>query len=117
MRIQNVDPDIAEALGLASAKGALVTDVPEGPALEAGLRAGDVILSFGGEPIDDTRELVRLVAESEVGRSVDVVVFRERRRDDAEGRDRPAGGDDACRRARVAAGLPLRPRARKPCSA
>jgi serine protease Do len=77
VRIQNVDPDVADALGLASAKGALVTDVPEGPALAAGLKAGDVILGFGGEEIDDTRELVRLVADTEVGRSVDVVVFRD----------------------------------------
>jgi serine protease Do len=78
VRIQNVDPDVAEALGLPSAKGALVTDVPEGPALEAGLKAGDVILKFGGEEIDDTRELVRIVAETEIGRAVDVVVFRDR---------------------------------------
>jgi serine protease Do len=77
VRIQNVDPDMADALGLAGAKGALVTDVPEGPALTAGIKAGDVILSFGGEPIDDTRELVRIVADTEVGRSVDVVVFRD----------------------------------------
>jgi serine protease Do len=77
VRIQNVDPDVAEALGLTSAKGALVTDVPEGPALDAGLKAGDVILKFGDEAIDDTRELVRIVADTEVGRSVEVVVFRD----------------------------------------
>jgi serine protease Do len=77
VRIQNVDPDMADALGLDGAKGALVTDVPEGPALAGGIKAGDVILSFGGEPIEDTRELVRIVADTEVGRSVDVVVFRE----------------------------------------
>jgi serine protease Do len=77
VRIQNVDPDMADALRLDSAKGALVTDVPEGPALAGGMKAGDVILSFGGEPIDDTRELVRIVADTEVGRSVDVVVFRD----------------------------------------
>jgi serine protease Do len=77
VRIQNVDPDMADALGLAGAKGALVTDVPEGPALAAGIKAGDVVLKFDGEVIDDTRELVRIVAESEIGRSVDVVVFRE----------------------------------------
>ena len=67
VRIQNVDPDVAEALGLDEAEGALVTDVPEGPALDAGLKAGDVILDFGGEPIEDTRELVRVVADTEVG--------------------------------------------------
>jgi serine protease Do len=78
VRIQNVDEDMAEALGLAKAEGALVTDVPEGPAAAAGLRAGDVIMSFDGEPIEDTRELVRVVADTEVGRSVEVIVFRER---------------------------------------
>jgi serine protease Do len=55
VRIQNVDPDVAEALGMTEAKGALVTDVPEGPALEAGLRAGDVILEFDGQRVPDTR--------------------------------------------------------------
>ena len=77
VRIQNVDPDMADALGLADAKGALVTDVPEGPALAAGMKAGDVVLRFDGEAIDDTRELVRIVAESEIGRTVDVVVYRD----------------------------------------
>jgi serine protease Do len=77
VRIQNVDPDMADALGLDGAMGALVTDVPEGPALASGMRAGDVILSFAGEPVEDTRELVRIVADTEVGRTVEVVVFRE----------------------------------------
>jgi serine protease Do len=67
VRIQDVDEDIAEGLGLADARGALVTDVPEGPALDAGIEVGDVILSFGGEEIEDTRELVRIVGESGVG--------------------------------------------------
>jgi serine protease Do len=77
VRIQNVDEDVADALGLGEPKGALVTDVPEGPALAAGLRAGDVIVRFGDEEVEDTRELVRIVADSEVGRTVDVVVYRE----------------------------------------
>jgi serine protease Do len=77
VRIQNVDPDVAEALGLDPARGALVTDVPEGPAAEAGMQSGDVILAFDGQEIEDTRELVRVVADTEVGRSVDVVVFRD----------------------------------------
>jgi serine protease Do len=77
VRIQNVDADMAEALGLDGAEGALVTDVPEGPAAKAGFQSGDVVLSFDGEPIEDTRELVRLVAETEVGRRVDVQVFRD----------------------------------------
>jgi len=77
VRIQNVDADMAEAMGLPAPKGAVVTDVPEGPALAAGLKAGDVILKFGDAEIDDTRELVRIVADTEVGKSVDVVVFRD----------------------------------------
>ena len=77
VRIQNVDPDMAEALGLPAAAGALVTDVPEGPALEAGMQAGDVVLVYDGETIEDTRELVRVVAETEVGRDVEILVFRD----------------------------------------
>lgn len=77
VRIQNVDPDVAEALGLAEAQGALVTDVPEGPALSAGMRAGDVIVKFGDEEISDTRELVRVVADTAVGTDIPVVVYRE----------------------------------------
>src|SRR5690606_3060855 len=76
-RIQNVDPDMAEALGLAAPVGALVTDVPEGPALEAGMEAGDVVLVYDGETIEDTRELVRVVADTEVGRTVEILVSRD----------------------------------------
>ncbi|MFT3975006.1 MAG: Do family serine endopeptidase [Amaricoccus sp.] len=76
VRIQNVDKDMAEAMGLPSDKGAVVTDVPEGPALAAGIKSGDVILKFGDADIDDTRELVRIVADTEVGKTVDVVIFR-----------------------------------------
>jgi serine protease Do len=77
VRIQNVDADVADAIGLKEAKGALVTDVPEGPALTAGIKSGDVILKFGGKDVPDTRELVRIVADTAVGKSVDVVVFRD----------------------------------------
>jgi serine protease Do len=76
VRIQNVDPDMAEALGRDSIDGAMVTDVPEGPARQAGIQTGDVILQFDGEVIDDTRELVRIVADTQVGKTVDVLVLR-----------------------------------------
>ena len=76
VKIQDVTPDMAEALGLAADSGAMVTDVPEGPAKEAGMRAGDVITSFAGSPVDDTRSLVRRVAEAPAGEPVDVVVQR-----------------------------------------
>ncbi|MGP1356375.1 DegQ family serine endoprotease [Roseicyclus sp.] len=77
VRIQDVSDDIAEGLGLAEARGALVTDVPEGPALDAGVEVGDVILSFDGEDIQDTRELVRIVGESGVGETVRMTVHRD----------------------------------------
>lgn len=77
VRIQDVSDDVAEALGLETTAGALVTDVPEGPALEAGIESGDVILSFDGANVTDTRELVRRVGNTEVGKAVRIVVFRE----------------------------------------
>jgi serine protease Do len=79
VRIQNLDPDMADALGIDEARGAMVTDVPEGPALEAGVKSGDVILRFGDEEIEDTRELVRIVADTPVGETVEVVVLRDGR--------------------------------------
>lgn len=77
VRIQDVTEDVAEAMGLAKAAGALVTDVPEGPAAEAGMQAGDVIVSFDGRDVVDTRSLVRQVGNTEVGKTVRVVVFRD----------------------------------------
>ncbi|HDR28258.1 DegQ family serine endoprotease [Rhodovulum sp.] len=76
VRIQDVTPDMAEALGLEEARGALVTDVPEGPAAEAGMEQGDVILSFDGVTVDDTRGLVRQVGNTAVGKTVKLTVFR-----------------------------------------
>ncbi len=77
VRIQDVTEDVAEAMGLEKAAGALVTDVPEGPAAESGMLAGDVIVSFDGQDVTDTRSLVRTVGNTEVGKTVRVVVFRE----------------------------------------
>ncbi|MDW3222906.1 MAG: Do family serine endopeptidase [Paracoccaceae bacterium] len=77
VRIQDVTEDVAEAMGLEAASGALVTDVPEGPAMEAGMEAGDVIMSFAGNEVADTRGLVRSVGNSPVGETVRVVVMRE----------------------------------------
>lgn len=77
VRIQDVTEDVAEAMGLDKAAGALITDVLEGPAEEAGLRSGDVIVNFDGVDVSDTRALVRQVGDSEVGKSVRVVVQRD----------------------------------------
>lgn len=95
VRIQDVTKDVADALNLDDAAGALVTDVPAGPALDAGLTQGDIIVTFDGRHVADTRELVRMVADTEVGKAVKVVVLRDGktvqlqvtlgRREDAEG--------------------------------
>ncbi len=77
VRIQDVTSDVAEAMGLADARGALITDVPDGPAKDAGLQAGDVILSFDGVDVADTRGLVRQVGNTEVGKAVRVLVHRD----------------------------------------
>ncbi|NIY72449.1 Do family serine endopeptidase [Marivivens donghaensis] len=78
VRIQDVSPDMVDAIdGLQSVAGALVTSVPEGPAMEAGVEAGDVILTFDGREVADTRELVRIVADSPVGAEVVMNVLRD----------------------------------------
>ncbi|SIR10204.1 serine protease Do [Paracoccus thiocyanatus] len=77
VKIQPVTDDIAESLGLAEVRGAMVTDVPAGPAADAGMKAGDVITRFDGGEVEDPRDLVRRVADAPVGEAVDVVVQRD----------------------------------------
>jgi serine protease Do len=77
VRIQDVTEDVADALGLERARGALVTEVMEGPARDAGMQASDVILRFDDGAVRDTRDLVRRVADAGVGRAVEVVIFRD----------------------------------------
>ena len=77
VNIQDLDIDMAEALGLEKTNGALVSNVPEGPAKEAGILAGDVILNFDGKEVVDTRGLIKEVGNSEVGKAVRVIVQRD----------------------------------------
>ena len=78
IRIQQVTDEIAESLGLDKARGALVTDVDQnGPAAKAKLQPGDVILSFDGKPIERTRQLPRLVAETPADKTVKVSLWRD----------------------------------------
>lgn len=77
VRIQEVTDEIAESLGMDEAMGALVAGVSDdGPAAGADIQPGDVIVEFDGKPIDSMRELPRIVAETAIGKEVDVVVFR-----------------------------------------
>lgn len=78
VRIQTVTDEIAESLGMEEAKGALVASItPDGPADEAGLEAGDIILRFNNEPVDEMRQLPRLVAETNVSSEVSVTYLRD----------------------------------------
>ena len=78
VRIQQVTGELADALELDEPKGALVASLtPGGPAEDAGLEPGDVILSFDGRPVPEMRDLPRMVAETPVGKAVRVVVARD----------------------------------------
>ena len=77
VRIQTVNDELAEALGMEKAMGALVAEVTTGgPAEAAGVEAGDVIVKFDGKNVDEMRDLPRLVADTAVDSTVRVVVFR-----------------------------------------
>jgi len=77
VHIQDLGKDVADALNLDSADGAMVTSVPDGPAKDGGVRQGDVIITFDGKHVTDTRDLVRIVGDTAIGKAVSVVVFRD----------------------------------------
>ncbi len=78
VKIQTVTPDIAESMGMDKARGALVADVTTGsPSDKAGIDAGDVIVEFNGRAIGDSKELPRVVGETDVGKEVSVKVIRD----------------------------------------
>jgi serine protease Do len=78
VQIQSVTPEIADAVGLEQPKGAIVSDVlPDSPAAKAGLRRGDIITAFDGKPIDELRDLPRLVAAAAIGGKAEVTVWRD----------------------------------------
>ena len=78
VKLQTLTPDVAEGLGMQKAHGALIADVTAGgPSEKAGVKAGDVIISFDGRAIDDSRVLRRVVAQTEVGKEIEVKVLRD----------------------------------------
>ncbi len=77
VRIQEVNDDIAESLGMAKAAGALVAGVTEGgPAAKAGIQPGDVIVKFDGRDVPEMDDLPRMVADTSIGKAVSVEVLR-----------------------------------------
>ncbi len=77
VRIQNVTKEIADVEKLDKPRGALVASVAKNsPSDKAGIKAGDIILEFDGTLIKEMRELPRIVAQTEVGKTVEVKVWR-----------------------------------------
>jgi serine protease Do len=77
VRIQQVTDDIAESLSIKPARGALVAGIDDrGPAKPGGIEPGDVVVKFDGRDIKEMHDLPRIVADTPVGKEVEVVVIR-----------------------------------------
>jgi serine protease Do len=77
VRIQQVTDEIAESLNIKPARGALIAGIDDkGPAKPAGIEPGDVVVKFDGKDIKEPKDLSRSVADTAVGKAVDVVVIR-----------------------------------------
>ncbi len=74
--VATLDDQVRESLKIRGDKGVLVEKVEPGPAQEAGIRAGDVILMFDKRPVRGPRELKKLIARADAGRSVPVLIQR-----------------------------------------
>lgn len=76
--IQPVTKEIAESLGLAEPKGALIAKAVDGdPAAKAGIVAGDVVTAVNGEPVDQSRDLARKIAAMQPGQKAELTVWRQ----------------------------------------
>src|SRR5436190_11383309 len=77
VKIQQVTDEIAESLNIKPARGALIAGIDDkGPAKPAGIEAGDVIIKFDGKDIKEMRDLPRIVADTAVGKDVEVTIVR-----------------------------------------
>ncbi|MBP7252101.1 MAG: DegQ family serine endoprotease [Alphaproteobacteria bacterium] len=78
VRIQGVTQEIADSLGMGKPRGAMISSAnADGPADKAGIKNGDVVLTFDGKEVTEMRRLPRVVAETAVGKTVPVTVWRD----------------------------------------
>ena len=77
VRIQQVSAEIADSLNVKPPRGALIAGIDDkGPAKPAGIEPGDVIVKFDGQDIKEMRDLPKIVAETPVGKDVEVTIIR-----------------------------------------
>lgn len=76
--IQDITPDLAESFKLKDTKGVIVPDVsPDSAAAKAGLKAGDIVVAFDGQPVEKAAEFQRRVAMRKPGSEVEITVLRD----------------------------------------
>ncbi|MBE2294170.1 MAG: DegQ family serine endoprotease [Phycisphaerales bacterium] len=75
--LQAVNNDLADAFNLDRPRGALVAQIlPDSPAASAGFKQGDIILRYGGEPVEDSSQLPRMIGVTPVGKTVAMSILR-----------------------------------------
>lgn len=80
VRPQKVSPTLAQSYGLDDTYGALVTAVvADSPAAKAGLEKGDLITEISGKRLENSRLLSRQIAETDIGKTIEVTYIRKRR--------------------------------------
>ncbi|HYY43000.1 MAG TPA: trypsin-like peptidase domain-containing protein, partial [Pyrinomonadaceae bacterium] len=75
--LDSVKPEFARVYALPDAKGAIITDVREGPASKAGMQAGDIVVEFNGQPVTGSQDLISKVASTPVGQAIQLTYLRD----------------------------------------
>jgi serine protease Do len=75
--LESVKGEYARVYGLSEAKGAIISDIREGPAQKAGIQVGDVIVELNGQPVTSSQDLINRVASTPVGQTVNLGYLRD----------------------------------------
>jgi S1-C subfamily serine protease len=107
--IQDLTPDLAQALGLPRSAGALVARVEEGtPAERAGIRSGDVVIAVNGRPVSSSRDLRNAIGLMRTGTKVELTILRDGKEETVTAvLDESQESPDRVRASRVPAGAEL----------